>query len=68
MKYNILCFQQDLAILAAVAKLAYKNWVQVFFFAKTQKALRFDALIEKREFLHIYKLRRANTAPYNSTQ
>jgi hypothetical protein len=37
------------------------------FFMKTQKALRFDALIEKREFLHIYKLRRANTTPNNST-
>jgi predicted membrane metal-binding protein len=38
-----------------------------FFLAKTQKALCFDALIEKREFLHMYKLKRANTASYNST-
>jgi hypothetical protein len=42
------------------------DWCQGFNFAKTQKALRFDALIE-REFLQIYKLRRANTAPNNST-
>jgi hypothetical protein len=37
-----------------------------FFFRENAKALRFDALIDKEEFM--YKSEDGHTTPYNSTQ
>jgi hypothetical protein len=53
---------------SASAEQSYRNnsFNYKVFFAKTQKILRFDALIEKKDFVQAQK--RANTPPHNSTQ
>jgi hypothetical protein len=55
---------------SASAEQSYRNnsfnYSSKVFFAKTQKILRFDALIEKKDFVQAQKS--ANTPPHNSTQ